>query len=141
MELHRLIYTSFRTPYCTDEEIDNILISCERNNPSKLLTGILLHSKKRFIQYLEGDKTFVLNLYNKIKEDKRHAGVSLRKYEPIEERIFPSWNMGYKDVNTDLLEFNSKVTGKELMQFENILYGEPMTNDDAKLLKLFFEIN
>jgi len=96
--LHRLIYTSFRKPECTDKEIENILAACKRNNPGHNITGVLIHSKKRFIQYLEGDGALIESLFEKIKLDPRHAAATLRNYEPISERIFPSWNMGYKDL-------------------------------------------
>ena len=56
-DLYRLVYTSFRKPKCDDGEIKNILDACKRNNPRRNITGILMHSDSRFIQYIEGSKT------------------------------------------------------------------------------------
>jgi len=39
---------------CDDSEIDKILDSAKRNNPGLDITGVLLYTEKKFIQYLEG---------------------------------------------------------------------------------------
>ncbi len=59
MSLYQLVYTSVRKPGCDDYEIKKILESCKRNNPSKDITGVLLHSENHFIQYLEGSKDII----------------------------------------------------------------------------------
>ena len=75
--LSQLIYTSIRTSECTDSEIDKILDSCKRNNFGIDITGVLLYSDKIFIQYLEGNSKLILELYDKIKLDKRHKNAML----------------------------------------------------------------
>ncbi|MFK7797596.1 MAG: BLUF domain-containing protein [Aureispira sp.] len=50
--MNYLIYSSHRKANCTEEEIDHILQTCKKNNPEKNLTGILLHSKNYFLQYV-----------------------------------------------------------------------------------------
>ena len=63
MNLHRLIYTSVRKAECDDQEISNILASAEKNNVHADITGILLHSKDRFLQYIEGEPQKIKSLY------------------------------------------------------------------------------
>ncbi len=141
MELYRLIYTSSRRPKCDDGEIQNILNSCKKNNPGKNITGVLLHSDRRFIQYLEGDKAEIMTLFNNIKTDARHGGVNLRDYSPINARIFPSWHMGYKDVNTQSANFNTNISLRDRQVFQDLLNDREKANEKGiRTLKLFFEM-
>ena len=140
-ELHRLVYTSFRKPDCDDAEIQKILDSCKKNNPGRNVTGILMHSDKRFIQYIEGEKKDLLELYDLIKEDPRHGGINQRNLEPIKERVFPSWQMGYKDVSKENLSFNTTISDIDKHHFEGLLDGKIDFSDEGmKLVKLFFKM-
>ncbi|WP_436514553.1 BLUF domain-containing protein [Ekhidna sp. To15] len=137
--LHRLVYTSFRKPNCDEKEIQNILESCKKNNPQRDITGILLHSDKRFIQYIEGQKDDVLELYNLIKDDDRHTSVNQRNLEPINKRIFPSWEMGYKDV--DKIEFDTEASAQDQKTFNMLIKDELDFDDNAlRILQLFFKM-
>ncbi len=141
-DLYRLVYTSFRKPQCDDGEIKNILDSCKRNNPRRNITGILMHSDSRFIQYIEGSKSDVLELFNLIGDDDRHASVNQRNFEPIPKRVFPSWEMGYKDLPTKELEFNTNVSPLDKKSFEELIKGElDFTNDGMRILQLFFKMS
>lgn len=138
--LYRLVYTSVRKPECTYEEIQNILDSCKKNNPGDNLTGVLLHSKNRFIQYLEGDKDKVRELFEKVKGDPRHTSVNERDFSPITERIFPSWNMGYKDA--DQLNFHTELSADDRSTLEKLITGQnDFTDRGLTVLKLFFELS
>lgn len=141
-ELYRLVYTSSRRPKCTDVEIAKILESCKRNNPGKSITGVLLHSDKRFLQYLEGDKDELLKLYNHITADERHGGVNRREFSPIEKRVFPSWHMGYKDVTKNTLDFNTKISDADKAIFKTLIEeGEEFNAEHGtRVMKLFFDM-
>ena len=135
--LYQLIYSSIRNPSCTDAEIEDILKSCKKNNPKENITGILLHSRNRFIQYIEGTSE-ISKLYEKIKLDDRHFNVTLLAYSPIEKRIFPSWQMGFKDI--DKLGFYTSVTEEDKIIFNNMINGGmPEVGIGVSLLKKFFE--
>ncbi|MEQ9466801.1 MAG: BLUF domain-containing protein [Ekhidna sp.] len=137
--LYRLIYTSFRKPECNEHEIQNILASCKKNNPKRDITGILLHSDKRFIQYIEGNKDEVVELYELIKKDSRHTSVNQRNFEAIDDRIFPSWEMGYKDL--DMVQFNTDASVADQKTFNGIIKGELDFDDNAlRILQLFFKM-
>lgn len=139
--LYRLVYTSARKPNCTDEEIEKILNSCKRNNPGKNLTGVLLHSEKRFLQYLEGDKDELQQLYDLIHKDDRHAGVNRRDFTKIEERMFPRWSMSYEDLSKNIIEFNTQLTEKDKALFRELVHGDGVIpNRGVRLIKTFFEI-
>lgn len=136
--LYRLIYTSFRRQECDDHEIQKILDACKKNNPGRNVTGVLLHSDSRFIQYMEGARGDVKELYEHIKTDPRHTAVNQRNFEPIEERVFPSWEMGYKDLSSGEVSFDSDITEKDKEAFNDLLSGETdFSNQGMRLLQLF----
>ncbi|WP_224998553.1 BLUF domain-containing protein [Cesiribacter sp. SM1] len=136
--LYQLVYTSQRNPACTDTEIQNILESCKRNNPSKDITGVLLHSDDHFIQYLEGDKD-IIKLYDLIKEDSRHRNAVLLSYGPLKERAFPSWHMGYKNLPKDQVDFLTESNEADRKLFNSIIKGEKQSGTSAtNLLVKFF---
>ncbi len=138
--LYKLVYTSSRRPHCDEQEIQNILASCRKNNPGKDITGILIHSKNRFLQYLEGDKDEIMELFERIKQDKRHGGVNLRYYSPIDERIFPSWQMGYKNLDQQL-DFHTKASSSDQEIFSQLIENTDYSEvEGLRILKLFFEM-
>lgn len=136
--LYQLVYKSKRKTNCDEREIQKILASCEKNNPSRNITGILLHSDDIFIQYLEGDKD-IIKLYDAIKDDSRHQSPVLLSYGPLKERIFPSWHMGYKKLSKDKINFLTQANSNDKNTFESILNGEQQTGVNAiNLLQKFF---
>ncbi len=140
--LYRLVYTSFRKPECTDEEIDKILQACKKNNPAIDMTGVLLHSDKRFIQYIEGDKAQVESLFEHIKTDDRHASVNQRAFDPIDERLFPSWEMGYKDLSSGKLNLETNSSAETKASFDKLFDQNELSDDyGLRLLKIFDRVN
>jgi hypothetical protein len=141
-DLYRLVYTSFRNHKCDDLEISKILDACKRNNPQRGVTGILMHSDSRFIQYIEGGKSEILGLFELIKDDPRHTSVSQRNFEKIDARMFPSWEMGFKDISKESIAFNTEVSDQDKNIFEGLIKGElDFDNSGMRLLQLFFKMN
>ncbi len=136
--LYQLVYTSVRKPNCDENEIVKILDSCKRNNPPQDVTGILLHSDDLFIQYLEGDKN-IIKLYDMIKDDPRHKRVVLLSYGPLQERVFPSWHMGYKNLPKERIDFLTEGNDNDKNIFQSIIKGEQQSGVGAvNLLVKFF---
>ena len=139
MALFHLIYSSKRLSECDDSEIEKILQSCEKNNPSKEITGILLHSDKHFVQYLEGSMKEITELYDLIKKDDRHERVVMISLGPIKERNFPSWHMGYKDIRSNTLDFNTQINSEEKSIFKSLINGQKQNeNLSINVLVKFF---
>lgn len=138
--LSHLVYVSVRKKECTDEEIEKILAACKRNNPKLDITGVLLYSKTHFLQYLEGDYKEISGLYEKIKSDDRHKNVVLITTGKIEERTFPSWEMGSKEINEDKIEFQTDLSKEEAKTFQDIISGKNQEgNRSIQLIKKFFK--
>lgn len=136
--LSHLVYLSSRKPNCTSEEIEKILHSCKKNNKDLDLTGVLLYSDKQFVQYLEGEYKEIFALYDKIKGDPRHDKIVLITSGPIENRAFPSWQMGSKKFDFQSIEFRTDMSPNEQADFKKILKGEE-NNNALTLVKKFFK--
>jgi len=133
-----LIYTSERLPHCVQEEIDDILRSCQQNNSKKDITGVLLYSDTRFVQYLEGDFKAIYRLFEKIKKDHRHKNVIMVSSARIEKRVFPTWQMGSKSIS-DNVEILTELDDQDKGEFTAILKGEEREGNNAiRLMKNFF---
>lgn len=138
--LSHLVYVSVRKENCTEEEIQNILDACKRNNKELDITGVLLYSKTHFVQYLEGEYRLIIGLYDKIKEDKRHKNVVMITSGPIKERSFPSWQMGAKKFQENDIDYQTDISAWEKKEFRSILSGEKKEGHKAiDLMKKFFK--
>jgi hypothetical protein len=60
--LSHLIYVSNRAQNCTQSEIEKILESCKKNNVQYDITGVLLYSDTKFVQYIEGQYKEIMGL-------------------------------------------------------------------------------
>jgi hypothetical protein len=92
--LVRLLYASRAGAPITPEEMALILRQSKANNPAHGITGVLCCSENIFLQVLEGGRSAVNRLYNRIVADPRHKDVELLSYEQISERRFAGWSMG-----------------------------------------------
>jgi hypothetical protein len=104
--LVRLLYASRAAEPVTADLIDAILRSSHAHNPALGITGVLCYGGDVYMQVLEGGRSAVNDLYNKIVRDSRHREVMLLLYEEIAERRFAGWTMGHvnlKKINPSLL--------------------------------------
>lgn len=92
--LVRLMYASRAVPAVDQVELQAILHRSKAHNPTVGVTGVLCLSGGIFLQVLEGSRTAVNRLYNRIAADPRHSDVELLLYEEIKEREFAGWSMG-----------------------------------------------
>jgi hypothetical protein len=95
-----LIYVSKASERFTDEALNNLLSDARKSNSNMGITGLLLYDGKgTFIQVLEGEKSIIETLYKKIEKDTRHSRTNILWRKDIEERGFPDWKMGYRNIN------------------------------------------
>jgi hypothetical protein len=97
--LVRLMYASRAADSVDQEALASILKKSKANNPGVGVTGVLCFSGGIFLQVLEGGRSPVSALYNRIANDPRHHDVVLLSYEEIGERSFASWSMGQVNLN------------------------------------------
>ncbi len=92
--LVRLMYASRAVPAVDQEELHHIVGQSKAHNMHSGVTGVLCLSGGIFLQVLEGGRTPVNRLYNRIVADVRHTDVELLLYQEIRERQFAGWSMG-----------------------------------------------
>ena len=94
--LVRLMYASRALATVNADELHTILRQSQAYNQAHGITGVLCFclNQSIFLQVLEGGRSAVNQLYNKIVCDRRHSSVELLAYEEIGERGFAGWAMG-----------------------------------------------
>ena len=96
-----LIYRSVAKASFKQSEIHTMLKKARIYNDQLGITGCLLYYQGEFIQYLEGHQIKVLELFDKIKKDKRHTDIELISYAERDSREFSNWEMAYEDFYGD----------------------------------------
>lgn len=75
--MFHLVYTSYSTAPFSEEELIQLLNQSRVSNKKLDITGMLVYLDNKFIQVLEGERTAVVKLYEKIAGDPRHKKVAL----------------------------------------------------------------
>mgnify|MGYP000202484721 FL=1 len=75
--MFNIVYRSLASPTTKQPDVEDILKRARRFNIDNEITGCLVYHKGLFIQYLEGNKNIVLELYSRIEKDVRHTDVTL----------------------------------------------------------------
>ena len=65
-------------------------------NTSLGITGALIFENNRFGQVIEGPRTQIEDLWEKIQKDTRHKNIRLIESKPIENRSFSKWTMVFQ---------------------------------------------
>lgn len=100
-----LVYGSAAKRLMLDEELLTLLNKARENNTEKEITGLLLYRDATFIQVLEGERNRVEDLFDVIKRDPRHYGVTTILKRSIEKREFSEWWMGF--IHLDKHDYSS----------------------------------
>ena len=91
-------YTSDMVRPMSDTELVDLLVDSRARNADRGVTGLLLYRAGRVMQMLEGDADVVRALYDRIRGDVRHQHVTNVWTGNAVERRFPSWTMGFEDL-------------------------------------------
>ena len=105
-----LVYVSAATRSFDQRDLAELLQTSRRNNAALGVTGLLLHVGGNFMQALEGDDEQVDALYRKISADPRHARIVTILRQPIDERVFADWAMGFREVGSLPPEIRAQVS-------------------------------
>lgn len=103
-DLIHVVYASRETEKFDPDSLKELLNIARTNNHSKDVSGMLLYSEGSFFQVLEGEPDAVRSLYDKIGQDPRHDRVIKIIEEPIKQRSFDQWSMGYVGASPDELK-------------------------------------
>ncbi len=132
--LVRLMYASRAAESVNPEALNVILKQSKPRNVAAGVTGLLCFCANAglFMQVLEGGRTQVNRLYNRIARDPRHRDIELLSYEEIVERHFAGWAMAR--VNMDGL--NSAL----VLRYSDGAVLDPYTVSGQASLALFNEL-
>ena len=95
-DLIHVIYVSSAAPDISEHDALKFLNEARKANRTNDVSGMMLYIGGCFLQLLEGETTKVDIVCRKIFQDKREMRMILR--EPIAEREFPEWTMGFEAV-------------------------------------------
>jgi hypothetical protein len=95
-DLIHVIYVSSAAPDISEHETLKFLNEARKANRKQDVSGLMLYIGGCFLQLLEGEATKVDIVCHTIFRDKREMRMVLR--EPIAEREFPEWTMGFEAV-------------------------------------------
>jgi len=130
--LVRLLYASRAAKPLDPEELTHILRKSRHDNPLHGITGVLCNSGELFIQVVEGGRTAVNQLYNRLVVDPRHTDVTLLSYEEIGERRFAGWAMG----QVNLARLNAAL----LLKYSETATLDPYAVSGKAAMALFDEL-
>lgn len=130
--LVRLMYASRAAESVNQDELVAILKKSKANNPGLGVTGVLCFSSGIFLQVLEGGRSAVSSLYNRIAADPRHHQVELLSYEEIGERRFAGWSMGQVNL--------SRLNPALLIKYSETATLDPYAVSGAVSMALFEEL-
>ena len=100
LDLWRLVYwsrnlVSDAAPAGGEDDLLQILGAARRNNPSFGVTGALLFNRGAFAQVLEGPRDGVIEIFERIQCDSRHAEMVVLDYAQVTQRRFGEWSMAF----------------------------------------------
>lgn len=95
--MFNLVYESTANSVFEQSQVQDMLEHARDFNSRNKITGCLLYYHGAFLQYLEGDQSTVLKLFERIKEDDRHSQVILLSSSHIYSREFDTWSMAYEN--------------------------------------------
>ena len=125
--MFHVVYVSSSTQTFAQSDLQTLLQKARDKNTQLDLTGMLLYKDGNFMQVLEGKEEVVTELVEIIKRDTRHKGVLELLRGTSEQRMFPNWSMGYRDLaNKEVVKtlgysnfMNTPLTGAEFSQDPN----------------------
>lgn len=134
-DLTLLAYTSVAAHDMTHAELIGLLKNARENNKKRDVTGMLLYMDGCFFQVLEGERKVIDDLYEKISRDTRHHHVMKLIEEPLEDRGFSAWTMGYQHITREEL---STITGlSDFLDHESASFEGMQKNRAYQLIEHF----
>lgn len=111
----RIVYVSESNGLLGNVQIQDLIDKSRIHNTSKGITGLLIHRCNEFFQVLEGDRSLVDALYDRIYCDTRHRNVHLLLREEDVEPLFTDWSMGFISLEQDMIPgFKDALGGENL---------------------------
>jgi hypothetical protein len=102
--LHALVYQSHATRPLEASDLDILLLDARINNELANVTGALLYGNQQFVQYLEGTRADVEQIYARIARASQHDRLEVLAQGRVEARRFQRWHMGFADAPQSVMQ-------------------------------------
>ena len=104
----------------------------QSNNQHHHITGFLLFKDGKFLQYIEGQKAVCEQLFNTIKQDRRHKEIVVLDQGQLEKRYYQQWlmncyNMDEKTQTLELLNLPDMVYDFDIYHWSQAHVHEVMS--------------
>ncbi|MDO7844855.1 BLUF domain-containing protein [Hymenobacter sp. M29] len=90
-----IVYMSRAVRPLSDQDLQELLDQCRRDNAARDVTGVLFYSHGNIAQLIEGEAEVLEPLFDVISRDGRHSNVVKLVDKPITERSFADWSMAF----------------------------------------------
>ena len=101
---YSLVYTSTASRPLAKSDLENILSTARKRNLEEHVTGLLLFTEGKFMQYLEGPKDGVFKIFDIIKKSSLHVEIHEISRQTLEIREYGDWSMAFlADVDAHVL--------------------------------------
>jgi hypothetical protein len=90
-----IVYMSRAVRPLSDQDLQELLDQCRRDNASRNITGVLFYSHGNIAQLIEGEASVLEPLFENITRDGRHSNVVKLVSKPIATRSFSEWSMAF----------------------------------------------
>ncbi len=97
----QLVYASVARTALTQKDQWALMRTSSRHNADRGITGMLLYANDAFLQGLEGPRSAVNALYNRIVRDPRHDQCEVLHYRETPGRRFSDWSMKLQGLAPD----------------------------------------
>ncbi|GAB3503759.1 hypothetical protein GCM10027341_33350 [Spirosoma knui] len=133
-----ITYFSSAAPTTTEQVVVEIVSFSREKNARLGITGVLLYINGHIVQVLEGQQQAVEGLYESIQADPRHTDVRTVINQPITQRLFNDWYMGYETLTTQQYEEVSDIIPIDPQHKAAWDADQPVV---VRMLKGFFDLN
>ena len=130
-DLIRVIYVSAASPDISEHDTVKFLNEARKANRKNDISGMMLYIDRCFLLSLEGEAEKVDAASREIFSDEREMRVILR--EPIAEREFPEWIMGFEAIELPEAE---RLLGQPLMLESGSRLARVESNGAKSLLSI-----
>lgn len=113
--LHALVYQSQATRPLDAADLDQLLLDARVANELAEVTGALLYGGQRFVQYLEGTRADVDQIYARIARASQHHRLEILEQGRVHKRLFQRWHMGFATAPQTLVQQLSQSQWKREM--------------------------
>jgi hypothetical protein len=93
-----IVYSSSASQAFTKPDLQALLQEIRERNTEFGVTGMLLYKDGNFMQALEGEQEVLSRLVSVIEHDSRHRGFLVLLRGTSQQRLFPDWSMGFRDL-------------------------------------------